>query len=84
MLELPDWKATEGNLGYVGNAVQTGKLGPVDQLDRKETRVKKVDVAKRDNLVPKERRYWKTILLQIFTLYSSTCYTFFGVLLDLC
>lgn len=84
MLELLDWKATEGNLGYEGNAVQTGKLGPVDQLDRKETRVKKVDVAKRDNLVPKERRYWKTILLQIFTLYSSTCYIFFGVLLDLC
>ena len=48
---------TEGNLGYVGNAVQTGKLGPVDLLDRKETRVEKVDVAKRDNLVPKERRY---------------------------
>ena len=84
MLELLDWKAAEGNLGYVGNAVQTGKLGPVDQLDKKETRVKKVDVAKRDNLVPKERRYRKTILLKIFTLYSSTCYIFFGVLLDLC
>lgn len=33
----------------------------MDQLDRKETRVKKVDVAKRDNLVPKERRVsWAT------------------------
>lgn len=28
----------------------------MDQRDRKETRVKKVDVAKWDNLVPKERR----------------------------